>query len=122
MKRTIAGVAVLACAVAAAACRSSGTRAPACGLACPGSSRDLEGFPEFPAAPGPALLFDARPGELSPDGLIYRSDWPSTASAFGLGETIYYEEYFNDYQALWPFSHDYTTRQFRTYRTGAATR
>jgi hypothetical protein len=107
MRRITKGAAMLLCAISAGACTPS---------------HDLETCSLITAMPSPTLLFDARPGALAADTLIYRGDWPSAESAFSLGETIYYEEYFNDQQFLWPRARDYTTRQFRTYRSGAAAR
>jgi len=68
------------------------------------------------------LLFD--PGSDYPlaSNLVYRSDWPSTESAFRDPEVIYYRESIYDIQGLWGFNRDLTYRRFRVERVGGMQR
>lgn len=68
------------------------------------------------------LLFDDRPGPIAAADIVYGQDWPSAVSQYQQTEHLYYSETINDIQGRWPFSRDFTIRQFRLERQGYATR
>lgn len=69
-----------------------------------------------------SLLFDAYHGPISAADIEYGQDWPSAVSQYQKTEHLFYSESINDVQGRWPYSRDFTLRQFRLERKGYATR
>lgn len=109
-----AGVVVLGCWLAAlAGCSSSQVR-----------PRHEMGYAAVDRGAGlaSALLFDAQPGALDPQGFACRSDWPSTPSFHSPGQVIYFSERFVDYQGRNFEPSLGTYRRTDSYRVGVGYR
>ena len=69
--------------------------------------------------PRTSLIFPAEPGLTPiPADQIARADWPTTEGRTSYGQTVYYQQYVYDQQAIGPFSVDYGYKTSSSWTTG----